>query len=237
MPRTLFVSDAHLHPRSPEANRPFLSFLREECDALYLLGDVFDYWIGPKHLEGPDYRDEIAAIREKSARAKVYFLHGNRDYFVDEKFSRATGVTILGARARSELGGRRVHLDHGDSLYNRNPKYAAYRSLMRSKPLSDLWRAIPAAAGKTLARGFRGVSKKTSPPAVWSGEEVLDRAGTLFRQGVDVLVCGHIHAPMHVSGESGGRRCDVYVLGHWGEGGTRHYLRHDGRGFHFTRWA
>ena len=108
MTRTLFVSDVHLRPAEPGRNLAFLEFLRLECDELYLVGDLFDYWIGPKHLKTADYRPELEALREKAARSKVYFLHGNRDYFVDGAFERATGVRVLGDRARVQVDGRTV---------------------------------------------------------------------------------------------------------------------------------
>ena len=86
MPRTLFVSDVHLRARDPANNQPFLKFLEQDCDALYIVGDLFDYWIGPKHLGMPDYRHEIDLIRRKSERCRIFFIKGNRDYLVEEKF-------------------------------------------------------------------------------------------------------------------------------------------------------
>lgn len=235
MSRILFAADIHLRPRSPEHNRPFLDFLEEECEALYLLGDVFDYWIGPKHLRSVDYREELEALRKKSSRCKVFFIHGNRDYFVDEKFARATGVAILGERARLELGGRTVLLAHGDFIYNTNAKYAAYRALMRSRPVADLFLAIPAAAGKALARGFRKVSKKTTPAVAWSRDDLVARAQPIFDLGNDVLICGHIHAPQQVTVEARERRRDIFILGDW-DGGTRDYVEfEEGRGFRLVR--
>jgi len=135
MPRTLFVSDVHLRPNDPGNHRPFFRFLEEDCAALYVVGDLFDYWIGPKHLKGPDYREVFEALRKKAERAKVFFIKGNRDYLVDGKFEKATGMTVLGDRARIDVRGRTVLLAHGDFVYNTNPKYAAYRTLMRSKPI------------------------------------------------------------------------------------------------------
>jgi UDP-2,3-diacylglucosamine hydrolase len=236
MARTLFASDVHLRASSPAANRPFLRFLEEPCEALYILGDLFDYWIGPKHLASADYREEIAALREKSARSKVFFIHGNRDYLAEGRFARATGVTILGDRARIELGGRVVLLAHGDFIYNTNPKYAAYRTLMRSKPIADLWLALPAFAGRTLVRGFRKVSKRTTPAYAWKPESLLARARPLFEQGADAFICGHIHLPQHLECEVAGRKRDVFILGDW-EGGTQDVVEHDAAGFRFYPWS
>jgi len=233
--RTLFASDVHLRPNDPANNRPFLRFLEEECDALYFVGDLFDYWIGPKHLSIPDYREELEALRRKSEKSRIFFIRGNRDYLVEEKFQRATGVKVLGDRARVDLAGRTVLLAHGDAIYNTNPKYTAYRAMMRSKPIEDLWFQLPAAVGRTLVRGFRKVSMKTTPTHDWKPGELLDRARPFFRQGADVLITGHIHLPTHLSERMDGRTRDVYILGDWC-GGTRDYVDHDGRAFLFKRW-
>ncbi len=236
MARTLFVGDVHLRPRCPEGNRPFLRFLEEDCDALYLVGDTFDYWVGSGQIRGGEYREEIEAIRRKASRTPVHFIHGNRDYLVDGEFARAAGVEIAGRLVRVELGGRRVLAAHGDFIYNRNFKYTAYRAMMGSRPVSDLWRQVPVAVGKRLARGLKAVSARTTRRVEWTREELAARSRPLFERGADVLVCGHIHQPQHLEVEAGGRRCDLYVLGDWC-GGTRDYVEHDGRGFRLVRWA
>jgi len=236
MARTLFVSDVHLRPHAGGRNAPFFRFLEQDCDALYLVGDIFDYWIGPKHLAGPDFAEELAALRRRAARSKVYFIKGNRDYLVEEKFEKATGIEILGDRARIELGGRTVLLAPGDFIYNTNPKYTAYRTMMRSRPIRDLWLQVPAAVGKRLIGGFRKVSVRTTPKVAWEREQVIERARPFFEDGADVLITGHIHLPRHETVELAGRRRDVYIMGDWC-GGTQDYVEHDGRGFRFARWT
>ncbi len=234
MPRTLFVGDVHLKPHCPEAWRPFLDLLDEECDALYLVGDTFDYWVSPGQILSGEYREAVEAIRRKAARAKVYFLRGNRDYLAEGKFARAAGVTLLDDRVRIDLGGRRVLAAHGDFLYNKNPKYAAYRTMMRSRPVKDLWRQVPSGMGKALARGLKAVSAKTTRRVEWTPQDLVARARPLFSRGTDVLICGHIHQPQHLEVAVGGRLCDLFILGDWC-GGTRDYVEFDGRGFRLSR--
>jgi UDP-2,3-diacylglucosamine hydrolase len=216
MGRTLFVSDVHLRAKDPANNLPFMKFLEEPCDALYIVGDLFDYWIGPKHLRMDDYRNEIGAIRKKSERTPIYFIKGNRDFLVEEKFERSTGVKVLGDRARIDLGGRTVLLAHGDFIYNTNPKYSAYRTMMRSRPIEDLWLQVPSFVGRTIARGFRKVSKKTTPPYTW-------------------LITGHIHLPTHLRESVQGRPREVFIMGDWC-GGTQDYVEHDGGEFRIKPW-
>jgi UDP-2,3-diacylglucosamine hydrolase len=217
--RTLFVSDVHLRPRDPAANRPFLRFLERDCDTLYVVGDLFDYWIGPRQLETGDYDEEIDVLRRKSKSTRIFFIKGNRDYLVEERFARATGMTLLGDRARVELGGKSVALAHGDFVYNRNPKYTAYRTLMRSKPIEALWLQMPAFVGRALVRGYRK-------------EDLAAGAKPFFEAGADVVMIGHIHQPQHVRTERG----DLYILGDWC-GGTQDYVEWDGSAFRFLRWT
>ncbi|HXG61476.1 MAG TPA: UDP-2,3-diacylglucosamine diphosphatase [Planctomycetota bacterium] len=235
MARTLFVSDVHLRPGDPGANASFLRFLAQECEALYIVGDLFDYWIGPKHLEFPDYRPELEALRRAAGRTRVCLVPGNRDFLVDARFERATGIEVLGEEVRLDLGGRRVALAHGDALYNTNPKYSAYRALMRSRPVGDLWRAVPGIVARRLARGYRRVSPLTTPAKAWGPEGLLERARPVFRGGADVLICGHIHQPRHLTAEVDGRRRELFVLGDWC-GGTQDYVEHDGGEFRMRRW-
>ncbi len=232
MKRALFIGDVHLRPADPAYNSPFMEFLaaqRKGLDALYILGDLFDYWIGPKHLDSEDYRDILRELREITrAGVKVEFVHGNRDYFVEERFERVTGVHVAGDDLALTLGGRKVHCAHGDFVYNRNPKYAAYRALMRFKPVQAAWLAMPASVGKGLAKGFRKVSRRTTPPVEWSNDELLVSARpVLERTAADVLICGHIHWPAHVKCNVAGRARELFVMGDWC-GGTRDYVEWNG---------
>ncbi len=176
MPRVLFAGDVHLRPGAPDVGRRFLGFLRGlpgRADRLVLLGDIFDYWIGPKHLDSADYREALDALREVTAAGlPVDFIHGNRDYFVEERFARRTGVRVAGAELRLELGGRAVHCAHGDFIYNRNPKYTAYRRIMSFRGVRAAWLAVPAAVGKSLARGFKKVSRRTTPSHSWGSGDL-----------------------------------------------------------------
>ena len=233
--RTLFAGDIHLRPGDAAAARRFFSFMeskRPRLDRLVLLGDFFDYWIGPSHLEGGDYRDAVEGLRRLTKSGlDVLFLHGNRDYFTEEAFERATGVRVAGAEVSMKLGGREVLCAHGDFIYNRNPKYTAYRRLMKFGAVRTAVLSIPASVGKTLARGFRGVSRKTTPAHRWTPEDLLKGAAPRFDRGADVLICGHIHLPVHLECERGGRRKDLYVVGDWD--GTRDVVEFDGSAWTF----
>jgi UDP-2,3-diacylglucosamine hydrolase len=222
-PRTLFAGDVHLRPGDGAAARRFTSIIesrRKSLDRLVLLGDFFDYWIGPSHLKGGDYREALEGLKRLTGSGlEILFVHGNRDYFVEGSFARTTGVRVSGDQVTLTLGGREVLCAHGDFIYNRNPKYTAYRRLMKFGTVRGAVLSIPATVGKTLARGFRGVSRKTTPVVKWTDGDLLKGAEPLFDKGVDVLICGHIHRPAHLECERGGRRRDLYVVGDWGGAG------------------
>jgi UDP-2,3-diacylglucosamine hydrolase len=235
MGRTLFVSDVHLRPRDPAGNASFFRFLEEPCERLYIVGDLFDYWIGPKQLLVGDYDPELEALREKSRSCRIFFIKGNRDYLLEGRFERASGAKVLGDRARVEVGGRGVVLAHGDFLFNKNPKYAAYRALMRSRPIEDLWLSLPAFVGRFMVRGYRKVSPMTTRPVTWSREEIAERARPHFAPDDDVLICGHIHQPQTVDVDVAGRPRRVFIMGDWC-GGTQDYVAFDAGRFEMLRW-
>ncbi|MHC4606144.1 MAG: UDP-2,3-diacylglucosamine diphosphatase [Planctomycetota bacterium] len=226
--RTLFLSDVHLGPGDTGRQERFVRFLAEAKEArrIYLLGDLFDYWISPRHAESDDYRTVLDGLRGLTADGlRVAFLPGNRDYLVDDRFAAATGVELVGDAADVGLGGRRVFVTHGDLLYNKNPKYAAYRRLMRFPAMQGLFQRIPSPIGKQIAKGYRKVSPLTTPEGEWTDAELIEGAERHFQRGIDVVICGHIHRPCHLTKEG----CELFILGDWNAGGE--YVEHDGSSF------
>ncbi len=232
----VFVGDVHLQPQGTDKDRRFLDFLRSHrsLESVYLLGDIFDYWIGPKMLKGGDYLDVLdgfAALAKSGV--KLWWIHGNRDYLIEEKFAKRTGVKILGDGVTLSLGGRTVYAAHGDFIYNKNSNYTAYRRLMNFAIPQKIFTAIPRAVSSGMARGFKVVSKKTTPSYRWTKDEIVKGAKRHFERGAEVLICGHIHLPMHVECEHRAKRRDIYVLGDWD--GTSEYVEWDGKEFLFRR--
>lgn len=233
-PRCVFLSDVHLSPAVPAKTARFLEFLRAQAgraDRLYVLGDLFEYWIGPRHLALPDYRPVLAALGALSASGvRAHFLPGNRDYQVGPEFARAAGVELLAAQAETMLGGRRVYLAHGDFLYNRNPRYRAYRRLAGARGARRVMAGLPSALARRIAEGVRGVSRRESQETGRrSDAELLAPVMPLFGRGFDAVVCGHLHCAAHVAADVAGRRRDLYVLGEWKDGCP--HLRYEGGGF------
>ena len=132
---TLFISDLHLDGTHPEITDQFLRFLEHEAksaEALYILGDLFEAWIGDDDPD-PDKRRAIRALRETaSAGVKCYLIHGNRDFLIGKRFCKETGVRLLEDGTVIDLYGRRVLLLHGDSLCTDDAAYQRLRRIVRN---------------------------------------------------------------------------------------------------------
>jgi UDP-2,3-diacylglucosamine hydrolase len=222
-----FISDVHLGGEEWEK----LARLKRALEGpkeIVLLGDVFEYWVGARQIEVPTYAALAAHLASLTrAGVSIEFVAGNRDFMVDRRFARATGVKLLGRTARRELGAYRTHLEHGDFLFNKNYKHAAYRRLERFELLREAVMDSPAWVLRAIGRSMRRISDR--PALRWSEEDLLGRAGRIFASGVDALVCGHIHQPQVITREVGGKPRTLMVLGDWDGDGI--YGEFDGRGF------
>jgi len=231
--RRLFLSDVHLSPRHPERGRRLLDLLSREAGRigeLYILGDLFDYWIGPKHLDLPDYREAFDAVRGLSARGvRVVFLCGNRDFYVRRRFREALGLEVFTGPITAEIGRARVCLCHGDHLCTRDRPTQRAQAIIRSRPIEAIFTRLPAGLARFLALGYRGHSRRVTArkPArrkALAAEAVL----AAFRAGADVIVCGHIHRAAKHTWRAGGREHVLYSLGDWSNGSS-YLIEEDGR--------
>ena len=228
--RRWFVADVHLSPSRPERTARLLSFLAREvgpADELYILGDLFDYWIGPKHLDLPDYREALEALGQVvRGGTRVTFLLGNRDFYMDRLFAQATGVRVAPGRTEHRLAAasQKVYLCHGDYLEGRRGLGFRLQEAIRSRPVEWVFVRLPALAANLCARFYRWLSgRRTRRPK--SGAKNLGPHGLLqealeaeFRRGTDVIVCGHVHVPQQVTFRVDGRETVLFTLGDWSEG-------------------
>ncbi len=221
--RMLFVSDVHLTPSEPEVFLAFVRFLREVAAgsrALYLLGDIFDFWVGDRQAEMPGFREvfrEIARLRESGT--EVFFLPGNRDFALEEPFAGAHGLRVLPDVARAAVGDRHVLLTHGDLLCTRDHAYHRMRRIIRSRPARAVLRRLPLRLALAVAGGLR----RTSGRAVrgkpgWILEPDFEEAVSWLETGHDALIFGHVHraAQYRVRREDGA--AEIFVLGAWADG-------------------
>ncbi len=222
---TLFISDLHLEADRPEIGEQFLDFLggeAAEADALYILGDFFEYWVGD------DDPDEYYASIKRSLRAftdsgvPVYFMHGNRDFMIGEAFAVETGVTLLQDPCPLELYDKSVLLSHGDALCTDDVEYQQVRAMTRNPEWQAMMLAKPLAERIAIARQARSQSEERNKTLSESIMDVNPEAvkQTIAEHGVEILLHGHTHRPAIHSIEVDDRIAKRVVLGDWYDHGS-----------------
>ena len=211
---TLFISDLHLDAERPAITDLFGRFLRDEArgaDALYILGDLFEAWVGDDDPSdtGAFVATELRALRD--AGTPVYFMRGNRDFLLGDAYARRAGMTLLPDPAVVVLHGAPTLLMHGDLLCTDDVAYQAFRAQTRSPQWQAQFVAQPLAARLTFAQQARAASRARQAGLQGQGtmETITDVApatvsATLARYGIDNLIHGHTHRPAIQRG--GGRR-------------------------------
>jgi UDP-2,3-diacylglucosamine hydrolase len=227
VPRSsLFISDLHLSEERPEANEKFFSFMEDEApraEALYILGDLFEYWIGDDDLDDP-FNAVVAGFLRGVAKSgvRLFVMHGNRDFLLGRRFCEATGAVLLDDPARVAPATTPTVLLHGDTLCTDDVDYQAWRRTARSEKWQEEFLSKSLAERRDIILGLREKSREViqAKPA-----EIMDVNDTAVVRafeaaGVSRMVHGHTHRPgRHVHQVAGGR-CERWVLPDWyGAGG------------------
>jgi UDP-2,3-diacylglucosamine hydrolase len=219
-PITLFVSDLHLDPAEPAIARQFLAFLAGEArraDALYILGDLFEAWLGDDDPD-PAAREVVAALRALTdSGVPCYVMHGNRDFLIGPRFCRETGAVLLEDRTVVDLYGQRVLLMHGDALCTDDTDYQRLRRILRNRGVLWTLRHLSLAMRRKLAHRLRAGSRAhigaTAPEIM---DVNADAVASAFRNaGVRSLIHGHTHRPAVHSLEVDRHPAKRIVLGDW----------------------
>jgi UDP-2,3-diacylglucosamine hydrolase len=222
---TLFVSDLHLDAAWPEVWAQFRAFLAGEARAaraLYILGDLFEVWIGDDDPD-PAKREVVTALRELTgAGVPCYLMHGNRDFMLGERFCRDTGCTLLDDGTVIDLDGERVLLMHGDVLCTDDHEYQRLRRIVRNPLVRWVLRRLTLSARQRLAARLRAGSQMHTGSTAPEIMDVNDAAvrNTLQRYGVHTLIHGHTHRPAVHRFEVDGTEARRIVLGDWHSAGS-----------------
>lgn len=220
----LFIADLHLDPARPEATRAFLHFLEHrapDAQHLYILGDLFEAWVGDDAVSGDE--PELQALRTLTASGTpVSVMHGNRDFLLGARFAQLTGVRLIPDPTVVEIHGTRTVLLHGDSLCTDDTDYQAFRAMVRdpawqagflSLPLPERIEQARSARAESTARG-----QDKDPALMDVTPDAVHRA--LTDAGTPWMIHGHTHKPaVHRythQGHDGAR----FVLGDWYEQGS-----------------
>lgn len=216
---SLFISDLHLGHHSPEIVSGFFRFLRQQAaDAkrLYILGDFFDAWIGDDDDDA--LVNEIKSrLHEYAQNHEVFFLHGNRDFLIGEKFAQDTGLTLLPEADLIDLDGRKALIMHGDTLCTQDVEYLKFRAMVRNPAWQQQVLSLPLPQRRQMAADLRQKSKSLN---VMKAEDILDVSQDEVEKimqaaGVDLLIHGHTHRPAHHSLEINEAPAERWVLGDW----------------------
>jgi UDP-2,3-diacylglucosamine hydrolase len=222
-----FVSDVHLYYGGAEYMERFLRFLEfagRTARALYIHGDLFDFYVGPRQGRLAFYAPLFERLeRLASAGIPVTVLHGNRDFLMGRRFARS-GVRVVPDELRLEEQGLRIHLSHGDQFCIHDHSYQFWaRSVLRAAPARFVVRNAPVWSAIWIARRYRKVSQRKMAREHRTGKDrltpVLDGVRQFLQRepGLDALICGHIHLAAETPIEVDGRTVHLFTTAAWEE--------------------
>jgi len=229
MESALFISDLHLDPARPHITALFFEFLKNraaQAQALFILGDLFEAWIGDDDLWSEPGLSVAKALRE--VPTDVYFLHGNRDFLLGEAYAERAGITLIADPTVIELGNERVLLLHGDTLCSADRAYQRTRAQLRNPQWQATFLAESLDDRREFAERARAASRDYTGKADADVMDVTDAAvmRAFERAGVSRMIHGHTHRPFVHQIDGGYQRI---VLGDWYEQGS--VLSYSSEGF------
>jgi len=230
---TLFVSDLHLEAERPDIADQFLKFLQtdaSEADDLYILGDLFEVWVGDDDANAHYVTIKRALRKLVDSGIPVFFMHGNRDFMIGQKFANETGVRILEDPHKVLMYGQHALLSHGDALCTDDVQYQRIRKMTRdpdwqatilARPLKDRLRMAEEARRQSLEQTIN-----LSMEIMDVNQDAVKKIIQSYK--VDILLHGHTHRPAIHDVDLGSRKAKRIVLGDWYTQGS--LVRWDTRG-------
>lgn len=231
---TLFIADLHLEAARPEISALFLKFLKEEvatAKALYILGDLFELWIGDDDQSAFN-QSIIQALREAANRGTaVYFMRGNRDFLIGKTFQRQSACQILPDEQLIQLQGQNILLMHGDTLCTQDLKYLAFRKRSRRFLVQQLFLLKSLSKRRAMAEDGR---KKSYNHTRGTAAEIMDVTQAevervMQKHNTTTLIHGHTHRPAVHEFLLNGQKATRTVLAPWHEHGSALVYHEDGR--------
>ncbi len=227
MEHCLFISDCHLCESRPHITQAFIAFLANtaaNAQALYILGDLFEYWAGDDVIATGMHQPVIQALKKLSSTGvQIFFMHGNRDFLLDDGFVSAAGVTMLPDPSLVKLFGKPVLLSHADALCTDDIAYQQFRAEMRKAVWQTQFLNEPLAKRIAYIEELRAKSEQEKSS---KSMEIMD----VNASAVDALlhefgypplfIHGHTHRPNTHTHKLDGNVCERWVLGDWYEQGS-----------------
>lgn len=219
-----FISDLHLQASEPQTAQAFKDYLaRTRADAVFILGDLFEVWVGDDAIDGDDEdarfeRSCIEALHAASMRCALHFLHGNRDFLLGQDAARRAGMKLLGDPTTLVFAGERRLLSHGDALCLDDREYQVFRAQVRTTEWQQHTLAQPLAQRRAMGRALRAQSEaqKKSGTVDYADADLAMTLSWLETADATELIHGHTHKPAdHELQGAGGKRLLRRVLSDW----------------------
>ncbi|CAM6387791.1 UDP-2,3-diacylglucosamine diphosphatase [Leclercia adecarboxylata] len=217
---TLFIADLHLQTEEPAITAGFLRFLQGEArhaDALYILGDLFEAWIGDDD-PNPLHREIAIAIKALvDSGVPCFFVHGNRDFLLGKRYARDCGMTLLAEETVLDLYGRNILIMHGDTLCTDDTGYLAFRAKVHTPWIQTLFLALPLFIRSRIAAKMRAGSKAANSSKSMTIMDVNQQAvaSVMAKHQVQWLIHGHTHRPYMHDLTVNDKPAHRVVLGAW----------------------
>jgi len=223
--KTCFISDLHLDASRPAATRAFVEFLQGpalSCDRLFILGDLFEQWVGDDDPD-PHQRQVVEALgRYTRQQTRAWFMPGNRDFLLEDRFPRETGLTVLPDPTLIEVEGESVMLSHGDIFCTDDVSYQRFRRFARNPLAQRIYFALPFALKARIFAGAKSRSGHLKEQKAMNIMDVNQQAveTMLTRHGVSILLHGHTHRPGEHEFQLNGVTARRIVLSDWYDSGS-----------------
>lgn len=219
--RTLFIGDLHLSADRLDITQAFTRFLDTElddADALYILGDLFEVWVGDD-IAAPFALELANKLKQVSLKLPVYFIHGNRDFMLGKQFARAAGMQILPEVTCLNLYGVKTVILHGDSLCTLDKAYQRFRKLRSLALARWLYGCLSKKTRQGIADNIRNKSKSSNKHKSYTIMDVEPNAvnALLARTHAQYMIHGHTHRPAIHQLDNG---CKRIVVGDWYQQGS-----------------
>lgn len=233
---SLFISDLHLCDSRPDIIQAFTQFLETtaiQAEALYILGDLFEYWPGDDAIATGMHRDSIQALKQLSDKGvNTFFMHGNRDFLIGKGFAEATNMQLLPDPTLIEGYGQRFLLSHGDALCTDDTAYQAFRTTVRTQAWQTEFLSQTLDDRIAYIASIRMKSEQEKSIKSMEIMDVNNQAveALLTEHAFPTLIHGHTHRPAQHAHDIAQHHCQRWVLGDWYEQGS--YLQLDATGLH-----
>jgi UDP-2,3-diacylglucosamine hydrolase len=224
--QTIFISDLHLDEKEPKICHLFFEFLNNcdpsYIDGIYILGDLFEVWIGDDN-DTPFNQKVCAALKSVSQKnIPLFFIHGNRDFFIGNKFSTESGCQLLKEETVINLYGTRVLLMHGDTSCTNDVAYQQARKIFRNAICQKIYLSLPLRVRQYIANKIRKKSETHTQSVLYDILDVTQETVELRMQAQQVmhLIHGHVHRPAIHQFLIDKKPAQRLVLGAWHKNGN-----------------